>query len=87
MQPMYTPYVKPFSFSNNEVNINIFIYFHQDWVLSLKCLNLEVEDSSAQVLGPEVCSSLNSEGESLARLAWASVHISSLPAYLSCLKV
>lgn len=69
MQPMYTLYVKPFSFSNNEVNINIFIYFNQDWVLSLKCLNLEVEDSSAQVLGPEVCSLLNSEGDSLGKVS------------------
>lgn len=64
MQPMYTLYVKPVSFSNSEVNINVFIHFHQDWILSLKCLNLEVEDSSALVPGPEVCGLLNSEGDS-----------------------
>lgn len=30
MLPAYTLYVKPFSFSNSEVNVNIFIHFHQD---------------------------------------------------------
>lgn len=65
MLPAYTLHVKPFSFSNSEVNVNIFIHFHQDWIISLKCLNLEVEDSSALVPGPEVCSLLNSEGDSL----------------------
>ena len=64
MQPMYTLYVKPFSFSNSEVNTNIFIHFHPDWILSLKCLSLEGEDSSALVPSPEVCGSLNSEGDS-----------------------
>lgn len=73
MQPMYTLYVKPFSFSNTEVNINILIYFYQDWVLSLKCLNLEVEDSSALVLEPEVCGLLNSEGDSLGKVS-LSIH-------------
>ena len=69
MQPIYILYIKPFSFNYSKVNINIFVNLPQDWILSLKCLNiLEAEDSSGLVPVPEAWVLLNSERDSLGKV-------------------